>query len=983
MLKKVCALALFGTIIFSANGQKLFLHPDAESQKVWVDSVLSAMTFDEQLGQLFMVAAYSASDEKHFKEIDKLVADYDIGGLIFFKGGPVRQALLTNRYQELAKTPLFIAIDGEWGLGMRLDSVVSYPKQITLGAIPDNRYIYNMGAEIARQMKQMGIHINFAPVVDININPLNPVIGFRSFGENKYNVASKGIAYMRGMQENGLIASAKHFPGHGDTDADSHYTLPIIKHDRARLDSVELYPFRRLIADSIMSVMVAHIHLPALDSAKNVATTLSPKVVQDLLKAEMRFDGLVFTDALNMKGVSKFHSPGEVELKALLAGNDVLLFAENVPAAISAIKKAVNKKEISKEEIETRVRKILNFKYKAGLYDLKPVNTDNLVMSLNNPQAYLVKQKLFEQAITVASNEGALIPIRTLDTARFAALSIGEDQRTTFQHVLSKYAPVTHFNLGPKDNREARQNELLNQLKDFEYVIVGVHGLKSYPSNNFGVNLTDVRFLERLQEKTNVIVTVFGNPYSLKYFENIKSLICAYEDDEMARMIAPQIIFGALPSRGKLPVTASAKFPEGAGIETGYLSRLGYSIPEDVGMDSNTLKKIEQIAQDAIDYGATPGCQTIVVKNGKVVYEKGFGYLTYDKIDPVTDETVYDIASVTKVSATLQAAMFLEGKGLLDLDKKASHYLPELKKTNKKNMVMKDIFTHQAGLIPFIPYWRNTVDEFGVLPAFYHTSPDSLYALEVAKGLYASKALQDSLWKWTLDSELRDKPRRRPYDYKYSDLSFYLVFRVAESLLNQNLSDFMEDNFYKPLGLSYLTYQPLCKMPEDLIAPTENDVYFRKQLIRGMVHDPGAAMCGGVAGHAGLFSNAHDLAKLFQMNLQDGYYGGVQYLEPGVVEKFSKKHFDNNRRGLGWDKPAVEESLNVTSRYASYKTYGHTGFTGTAVWIDPEFDLIYIFLSNRIYPDADNIKLIKSNVRTRIHDVIYESIWDYSKYHLP
>lgn len=972
-----------GAAAANGYGQKLFNHPDAAAQKHWVDSVFSALSFDERLGQLFMVAAYSASDEKHFKEIDKLVRDYDIGGLIFFQGGPIRQANLTNRFQGLAKTPLFIAIDGEWGLGMRLDSVVSYPKQITLGAIQDNRYIYNMGAEIARQMKQMGIHINFAPVVDINSNPANPVIGFRSFGENKYNVAEKGVAYMRGMQDNGLIANAKHFPGHGDTDADSHYTLPVIRHSRTRLDSTELYPFRRLIADSIKSIMVAHIHIPALDTTKNLATTLSPKAVDGLLKDEMNFEGLVFTDALNMKGVSRFYSPGEVDLKALLAGNDVLLFAENVPAAMAAIKKAVSKKQITAEEIDRRVRKILYAKYWAGLNDLKPVNTDNLTMSLNNPQALLVKQKLYEQAMTVVTNDRMLLPVQTLDTADFASLSIGEASRTTFQHILSKYAPMTHFNLGSNDNRNTKHADLLNRLQNFDYVFVGMHGLKSYPANNFGVNPADIRFLRQLQEKTNVFVVVFGNPYSLKFFEGMRYLVCAYEDDEMARMIAPQVIFGALPARGKLPVTASAAFPEGTGLETPYLWRLGYSLPEDVGMDSRTLQKIEQIALDAIDYRATPGCQVLVAKNGKIVFEKGFGYLTYDKIDPVTDETVYDIASVTKVAAPLQATMFLESKGMLDLEKKASFYLPELRKTNKRNMGMKDILTHQAGLIPFIPYWRNTIDEFGVLPTFYHTSADSLYDLEVAKGLFAAHTLPDSMWQWTLDSELREKPRRKPYDYKYSDLSFYIVFRVAETLLNQSLSDFMEHNFYKPMGLSYLTYRPLCKIPEDQIAPTENDAYFRKQLIRGVVHDPGAAMSGGVAGHAGLFSNAHDLATLFQMNLQDGYYGGERYLEPGVVEKFSRKQFEKNRRGLGWDKPSDEESVNVTSRYASYKTYGHTGFTGTAVWIDPEFDLVYVFLSNRIYPDAGNIKLIKSNVRTRIHDVVYESMWDYSKYNVP
>lgn len=984
MLKKVCLLVVCSFVFISANAQSLFDTPDLARQAMWVDSVFSSMTFDEQLGQLFMVAAYSNRDEKHYSEIEQLIEKNGIGGLIFFQGGPVRQAHLTNRYQSLSKVPLFIAIDGEWGLGMRLDSVISYPKQITLGAINDNRYIYNMGAEIARQMKLLGIHINFAPVIDINSNPANPVIGFRSFGEDKNNVASKGIAYTRGMQENGLIANAKHFPGHGDTGTDSHYTLPLIKHSRARLDSVELFPFRELIRDSILSIMVAHIHIPSIDSTKNLATTLSAKTVNDLLKNEMDFKGLVFTDALNMKGVSKFYEPGEVDLKALLAGNDVLLYAENVPTAVNYIKKAIKKKQISSEEINKRVKKILKAKYWAGLEQKNRINTDHLVASLTNADAYLVKQKLYEQAITVVENEKQLLPVTILDTSTFASLSIGKSSRTTFQHILGKYAPFQHYQIDVNEDRATKHAQLLKQLKTYKYVMVGIHGLKSYPGNNYGVNLADVKFLKDLQQHTNVVVVVFGNPYSLKFFEGIPTLICAYEDDDIAHRVTPQILFGALPAKGKLPVSASPKYKVGTGIETAYLGRLGYSLPEDVGMHSSTLRKIDQIAEDAISSGATPGCQVLVAKNGKVIFEKGYGYLTYDKIDPVTDETVYDVASITKVAATLQSIMFLKGKGQLDLDKKAAYYLPDMKKTNKKNLEIKDILTHQAGLIPFIPYWRYTVDEFGVLPAFYHTIADSLYTGEVARGLYGSRMLTDSLWKWTLDSELREKPRRKLiYDYKYSDLGFLIMFNVAETLLNQNLNFFLEQNFYKPLGAAVLGFLPLCRMPEASIAPTEDDQYFRKQLIRGTVHDPGAAMRGGIAGHAGLFSNAHDLAKLFQMNLQDGHYGGTRYLEPGVVEEFSKKHFEDNRRGLGWDKPTIGEDFNVTSRFASYRTYGHTGFTGTAVWVDPEFDLIYIFLSNRIYPDASNIKLIKTDVRTRIHDVVYEAMWDFSKVNLP
>lgn len=974
-------MAVLFSALTTAFSQSLFYTEDSLKQIQWVDSVFANMTFEERLGQLFMVAAYSNRSENHYSDIELLIRNYHIGGLIFFQGGPVRQALLTNRYQKAAKTPLMIAIDGEWGLGMRLDSTVSYPKQITLGAIRDNRYIYNMGAEIARQMKIMGIHVNFAPVVDVNSNPANPVIGFRSFGENKYNVAEKGLAYMKGMQDNRLIANAKHFPGHGDTDADSHYTLPVIKHSKERLDTVELYPFKRLINDSVLSMMVAHLNIPALDDSKNTATTLSKRVVTDLLREQLNFQGLIFTDALNMKGVSSFYSPGEVDLKALLAGNDVLLFSENVPVAVNYIKTAIENGQIARTEIESRVKKILTAKYWAGLNKPQKINTDNLVMRLNNAQAYLIKQKLYEQAITLAANEDQLIPIRSIDTAEFASLSIGSSARTTFQHVLGKYAPFTHFHLGAKDKNTARRAQLVNQLKNFDCVVVGVHGVKNYPGNNYGIDLNDVIFLKSLQQKTNVVVVVFGNPYALKHFEGFNSLICAYEDEEMTQTIVPQIVFGALPAKGRLPVSATSQLKAGTGVETTYLGRMGYSIPEDVGIDSRTLAKIDKIAEDAIADGATPGCQVLVAKSGKVILEKAYGYHTYDKIHPVTDETVYDIASITKVAATLQAVMFLNDKGVLDIDKKASYYLPELRKTNKKNMEIKDILTHQAGLIPFIPHWKSTVDDFGILPVFYHVNADSLHTAEVARGIYGLVSLPDSLWKWTLESDLIDKPRRKPFEYRYSDLGFYIMYRLSEKLLNQKLDLFLDQNFYRPLGAATLGYQPLCRLPQDLIAPTEDDIYFRKQLIHGTVHDPGAAMCGGIAGHAGLFSCAHDLAKLFQMNLQDGYYGGARYFQPGTIEKFTKQTFEDNRRGLGWDKPSYNESFDVTSRFSSRKTYGHTGFTGTAAWVDPEFDLIYIFLSNRIYPDANNIKLIKTNIRTRIHDVVYQAMWNYRKYH--
>ncbi|MTI30768.1 glycoside hydrolase family 3 N-terminal domain-containing protein [Xanthovirga aplysinae] len=948
--------------------------PIVGEQKQWVDSVFNSLNEDQRIGQLFMVAAYSNRDEKHYQTIENLIKTNNIGGLIFFQGGPVRQAQLTNRYQAAAKTPLLVAMDAEWGLGMRLDSTISYPRQMALGAIQDNQSIYDMGAEIARQCKRLGVHINFAPVIDVNSNPANPVIGNRSFGENKINVAEKGVAYMKGLQENGVIASAKHFPGHGDTSSDSHLTLPVVKKDVKSLDELELYPFKRLIQEGIKSIMVAHLYVPAYDKTPNQATTLSKKVVTKLLKKEMGFEGLVFTDALNMKGVSKFYAPGEVDVKALLAGNDILLFSENVPTALKMIKKAIKDKKISKKEIARRVKKILVAKYWAGLNHYQPINLNGLYEDLNSPEAQLMKQKLYKRSMTVVKNNANLLPIKVLDTTYFASLSIRSNGKYEFEEALSNYAPFSHYKIDKGEKGDQVYYQLLNNLENYQVVIVGVEGMNSSPSKNYGLQKKDLEFLRKLNKKTEVIVCVFGNAYSLKEFEDFDQLICTYQDDPVARQLVPQLVFGAMKGEGKLPVTASEKMREGAGISTLKLNRLGYSLPESEEMSSFILGEIDGIMEEAIKNRATPGGQVLIVRNGTVIFEKPYGYLTYDSLVAVNKETIYDVASVTKVAATLQSLMFLYGNGMLELNKTLGDYLPELKETNKSQLVLNEVLTHQAGLKPYIPFWRYTVnDKMDLDTTFYSNSAEGNFPNELMPGLYASGSLPDSVWSWVVNSELRRKKGKK-YDYKYSDMGFYMLEKLVSTRLNQPMEEFLEQNFYAPLGMASTSYQPLCYFPLYRIAPTEVDNYFRNTLVHGTVHDPGAAMYGGVAGHAGLFSDANDLAKLLQMNLQDGNYGGVQYLMPGTVPKFSKKQFEDNRRGLGWDKPTPAGEKGPTSDDVSESTYGHTGFTGTGVWVDPKYNLVYIFLSNRIYPDAGNIKLIRGNIRTRIQHVIYKAI---------
>ena len=985
MFKKVYLLYLlvFGGI-YSAQTKPYKVINDS-ALEYWVDSVYNSLNETQRLGQLFNIAAYSNQTEKQYAALEDIIFKYNVGGLTFFQGGPVRQAILTNRYQAVAPTPLLIAMDAETGVGMRLDSVFTFPKQLTLGAIEDDAIVYAMGKEIAYQFQRMGMHINFAPVVDINSNPNNPVIGTRSFGENKDNVSHKGIAYMKGLQDHGIMASAKHFPGHGDTGTDSHYELPVIHHDRNRMDAIELSPFKHLIKDSIMSIMVAHLGIPAYDPTPNKASTLSNQVVNELLKKELGFQGLIFTDALNMKAVSKHYKPGEVDVLALQAGNDILLLSEDVPEAIKRIKQALKTGALNKKEIEAKVKKVLRAKYWAGLNRYEPISIDNLVTDLNRPEADAIKFKLYQEAITVVKDQTDLLPLQALDTQYLATLSIGSDnkQHTVFQASLKKYAPMAHFTLPGGKHDEQQYNELMDRLKHYSTVIVGFHNLTNSRQNNYGIAQDDLLFVKALQDQNlQVIVVVFGNPYSLSFAEDFNTVICAYESGDLPQSIVPQVIFGALGATGRLPVSASLNISEGMGETVRPNGRLAYALPEHVGMSSSTLTTIDKIMQEAIEDKATPGGQVLVARNGVVIFEKGYGFHTYDSTIAVTNETVYDVASVTKVAATLQTIMFLEGRGLLDLQEKASVYLPELKNTNKEDLIVQDILLHQAGLRPYIPFWQKTVDEFGVKPEFYSVYPKPEFSHQVAYGLYAYDALADSLWQWTINSELRTKKKKKePYDYKYSDLGFYILQKIAIKLLNQPMTDFLEQNFYTPLGLSTLGYLPLCRLPIEKIAPTEQDTYFRNDLICGMVHDQGAALVGGVAGHAGLFSNASDLAVLMQMNLQDGYYGGATYLPKGTIDKFNQTDNPANRRGLGWDKPELNSPNGPTSHFASPRTYGHTGFTGTAVWVDPEFNLIYIFLSNRVYPDAGNAKLIQNNIRTRIQDVIYQAMWDFEKYH--
>ena len=941
----------------------------------WVDSVLNALTPDERVAQLFMLRAHSNKNEAHVQSLLKLINEHKVGGLVVFQGGPGRQARMLNRLQKAAEVPLFVAMDAEWGVGMRLDSTVSYPYQMTLGAIRNTQLLYQMGQQVARDLKRVGVHSNFAPVVDVNNNPNNPVINYRSFGEDRDNVAAKGLAYMQGMQDEHVLTTAKHFPGHGDTDTDSHHALPQINHSVERLTSVELYPFLKLIEAGVGGVMVAHLDIPALDSS-GVPSTLSKPIITDLLKEQMGFQGLIVTDAMDMKGVTKGNEPGIVDKDAILAGNDVLELTENVPRAIAEIRKAIDQGLISQEDIDERCRKLLAVKRWVGLHRYQSVKVADITVEMNTPTAKLLNRKLMEGALTVLRNKNDLMPLRRLDTLQIASVSMGTTKQTAFQEMLGLYTGVKHFTLAAQATADQVQ-QTKQQLKDYDLVIVGVHDDSKYPRNSLKFSSALINYAKELATQPNAILAVFKNPYVLAKLPGVEQadgLIVTYQDNVDAEELAAQLIFGGVSASGRLPVSVGSTFAVGDGLEVTGNLRFGYSLPEEVGMNSTVLYgRIDSLVQQAIEAKATPGCQVLVARHKKVVLYKAYGEHVYHDTVQVKRTDLYDLASISKIASALPALMKLHGEGKFNLEASIDDYLPYFKRSNKAGVPFRDILAHQARFKPWIPYWTSTRRRNGSYRWFTIKEDSSRrFPMKLADNMYLHRNYQKKIFR-----AIKKSPLEAEAKYLYSGLLFYLLPTIVEKLSGEDYLTYVYQNFYEPLGATTLTYNPLDKFPADRIVPTENDYLFRRQPIAGRVHDEGAIMMGGVSANAGLFTNANDLAKLMQMYLDEGTYGGRRYIDAATVREFTRYQFpdNDNRRGLGFDKPYFERSEDGNAAVsASDASFGHSGFTGTFTWADPEYDLVYVFLSNRVHPTRDNTRLYQLNTRTKIQQVLYDAI---------
>ena len=849
--------------------------------------------------------------------------------------------------------------------------------QLMLGAVQDGSIIYQYGSIVAEQCKRAGIQVNYAPVVDINNNPNNPVINDRSFGEDKNKVALYGIQYMKGLQENGVLATAKHFPGHGDVSVDSHLDLPVINKSKAQLDSLELFPFRQIFDAGVGSVMVAHLYIPAIDNRPNTATSLSKNNVTGLLRNELGYQGLTFTDALGMQGVAKFFPGGDIGAQSLIAGNDMLCLPVNVPSTLTKIKQAIAEKLLSWNDIYAKCRKVLLVKYLYGLSNYKPLSTVNLVADINS-RSVEIKKLVAANAITLLENsDKSFFPLLMQKQApgvkdiAYVGIGISTDNAFALRMKADYNADLFYF-----DYKQASPGvlSLVESLKRYKQVVIGIHDYARYPMNNFKISAPALELVRELHSGTKSITFIFGNPYAIKNFCGAKNLVACYEDDDITQEAAVDLLEGKIAAKGRLPVTVCDQYKYGSGIDQ-FSNAMKVVDPIVLGLDPSKLQVIDSIANDAIEKGATPGCVVLVAKDGQIAYRKAFGHLDYDKKETTSVESIYDMASVTKICATTLSVMKLVDEHKLDLSKTLGDYLPWVRGSDKANLGIEKILLHQAGLVAYIPFYNETIDKATKVPLsrYYSKQKNDSFNIRVGEGLYLQNAWRDTLYKRILQSKLGPEDK-----YVYSDNDFIFLGKVVEQITGQSLDQYAKTQFYDSMMLRSTGFKPRERFTLDRIAPTELESTFRMQHLRGDVHDPGSALFGGVAGHAGLFSNVDDLAVIMQMLLNGGVYNGHRYISEETIKLFTAYNSEISRRGLGFDKPEKDNSARQEPYPAlnvSPLTFGHTGFTGTCVWADPAYNLIFIFLSNRVNTvPADQGKLLKMNVRTKIHDSIYKAM---------
>lgn len=937
----------------------------SDDSKIWVEKELKKLSLRDRIAQSFMVACWSNKGINHLNEVEKLVREEKIGGLIFFQGERTNFQEAVTQMQAASTLPLLIGMDAEWGVSMRLFNEPRFPYQQTIGAANDLELTEKISLHMGIESDMLGIHMNFSPVADVNTNPNNPVIGFRAFGSDVERVSKQTAAMVRGIEQAGLISCLKHFPGHGDTDKDSHYELPTVSHSVEQFEKNDFRPFQEGIKAGARSVMVAHLRVPSLDPS-GTPSSLSKPIIQNYLRKNLGFNGLVISDALNMKAVADKYGKSEVSALAYQAGCDILLFPESVSEAIELILKKIEKGDITEAEVNDHCRRILKAKYDAIV--AKPM----IKRKDPAPERKLIINQVYEKALVCLKNEDEQLPIDLLNK-EIIRIAVGT-HTTAFRDRLTDYANMRHIKFNTSEEA-IRRLKSMRLPEDAEYLI-DFHSDAQRATNNYGFG-TWKSVLEVLPSTAIKSVVFFGNPLVLQsetsFPKGVKAVLCAYENTKEVQERVAQAVMGAFDVKGKLGIEINDTWKFNTGVPIKGNGRLKYSQAEELNINPYKLEEIDAIISKAIALKAFPGCQILVAIDGKIILQKAYGTTKYEGGDTVTNQHIYDIASITKIASTTTALMRLQTMGQFSINKTLGELVPEyVNGSVYSNLKAVDLLTHRAGLTPWIPFYKKTIVSEGINPELYSTVQKEGFSVPVSAGIW----IRNDYWK-TMLKVIIETPLTGKKGYEYSDLSYYFFNKYIEKISGKTQDKFLEDEIYEPLGLRNITYLPLNKFPMKQIVPTEYDKEFRKQVIQGFVHDPGAAMMGGVAGHAGLFSNATDLAALMQFLLNKGQVGDQSLIKKEIVEQYTACQFcPENRRGIGFDKPTVNLKNGPTCELVSPSTFGHSGFTGTITWADPENKVNFVFLSNRVYPDAENWKITKMSVRNEIQRVIYEALME-------
>jgi len=818
----------------------------------WIDSVYNNLTLKEKIGQLLLIRVSAYWDEKDLESVGNIIKEYNIGGIVLFKGNPSRQAYLINKLQEKSKTPMFVAIDGETGLSMRMDSTILFPRQMMLGAIKNDSLIYEFGEHLGVEAKRIGIHISFSPVADINNNALNPVIGNRSFGESIQNTTQKSIMMMSGMRAQKIISVAKHFPGHGDTETDSHHDLPLIKKSYLDLNKTELIPFIQLIKNNIPGIMVAHLYIPLLDTSTNRASSLSPIIVNGLLRDSLKYQGLVFTDGLDMRGVSKYFKPGEIELKALEAGNDVLILPQNPTKSITTIINAIDSGYLDSNIVNRSCYKIIKSKYGVGLNDFHSVKLENIVNDLNGEKANFLNYRLITNSITCIKNTNNFIPIKNI-SQKILCVGIGKDEKNFFQNILDLNLNCDYVNIPKYFNQDVFSN-LLIKIKEYETVLIDITNTNNFANYNYGITNDAIILCDSIASLKPSVLVLFATPYILNNFKNLeqfKSVIVAYQDNKNIQELTAQTVLGVNPAIGVLPVTITSQHKYGNSIKTNTTSRIGYGFPEEFGISQDNFSNIDSLLKKSINDSLFSSASIGVIYKNKIIYNKNYGKPDYNDSTLTSETQLYDLSALTKIFSTTLAIMKLYDEDSIDLYESISTYLPMFENSNKENIIIKDLLLHQSGLadwLPFHKYFINKKDRT-LNDTLFSKEFSSKTPIKVADGIFCSSEVNQIILEKIKESSLSTKRYLR-----YSNLGYYLLKEIVEKVSKTSIDTFVYENIYKPLALKNTLFNPLQKFSKENIVSTSNDTLFRNQILRGYVHDEGAALLGGVAGQAGLFS---------------------------------------------------------------------------------------------------------------------------------